>query len=131
MDGYVLEKPESDIYNPLPIRTDLDFTDLVWNYIQSATSPQEVSSIISAICDELAGGFEPYVAKRYNSWFARTIRECLDLSKQETNKDKEEQRESIQRAFDSWTQQPFQVMVEMGLEVLRQDYIFHLVGIRN
>jgi hypothetical protein len=129
VNGYVLPKAESDLYHPLPTRSDLDFTDLVWNYIQSATSPQEVSSTLAALCDELLDGFEPYVHRRYHSWFARTIRECLDLSKQETNKEKEEQRESIQRAFESWTQQPFQVLVEVGLEVLRQDYLFHLVGL--
>jgi hypothetical protein len=53
----------------------------------------------------------------------------LDISNLQTANDYQGQKESISKTFDYWIESPFECITEIGLSVLKQEYVFQLVSI--
>ncbi|ORX89575.1 hypothetical protein K493DRAFT_305653 [Basidiobolus meristosporus CBS 931.73] len=104
---------EAGMFNSLPVRKDLDFTEKLWKYCQDAINTDEIVDCLTATIDELeTGKLQPLVHKGNHSSLANLIRDCLKLSKLQVTADYEEQKETISRSFDYWLEQPLECLVE-------------------
>ncbi|KAK9762375.1 hypothetical protein K7432_011938 [Basidiobolus ranarum] len=120
---------ESGMFNTLPVRKDLDFTEKLWKYCQEAVDADEIIDCLTATIEELeTGKLQPLVHKGNHSSLANLIRDCLKLSKLQITADYQEQKETISRSFDYWLEQPLECMVEVGISKLKRDYCHYLIG---
>ncbi|KAJ3050274.1 hypothetical protein HK097_008762 [Rhizophlyctis rosea] len=113
----------------LPVRSDLDFTERFWRFLQAAKNKEDMIDALTAVVEELeTGRLQPVVNKSNHSSLATAIRDCFKLARLKTAVDIEEQRDAIARAFDYWLESPLEWIVEVGLGKLRKDCVAVLGG---
>ncbi|KAJ3124532.1 hypothetical protein HK098_001081 [Nowakowskiella sp. JEL0407] len=118
-----------DLMNLLPPRVDLDFSEKFWVFVKDAVSAGDLRDSIVALSDKLAGKIIlPLIHKNNQTAFANQARLCLKLARMETSSEISQLEDMISSTFDFWIEQPLEIMVEVGIEKLKRDYVHHLVG---
>jgi RZZ complex, subunit zwilch len=94
--GTMCAAPDRPQFNGFTERVDLDFSDHLWNFLQSTTSKDEIVDALTAIIEELEQArMFPLMDKENKSNFASVIRSSVILSTQVTLSDYQNQKQSI------------------------------------
>ncbi|KAJ3041505.1 hypothetical protein HDV00_009301 [Rhizophlyctis rosea] len=115
----------------LPVRSDLDFTEKLWSFLQGAVNQDDITDALTAVVEELeTSRLQPVISKTNHTSLATAIRDCFKLARLKTAVDVDEQRQAIARVFDYWLESPLEWVVEIGLGKLRKDCATILGGER-
>lgn len=116
-------------YNEITDRTDLDFMDHFWKLVQPLETKSGLVDALTAIIEELEQArLFPMISKHNKSNFASVIRTCISLSGQKTSGDYMNQKQVLGETFDYWIEEPYELIVEIGIWKLQRDFIHLLVA---
>ncbi|XP_071942668.1 protein zwilch homolog [Antedon mediterranea] len=94
-------------------RNDLDFTERLWNHLKDSRNLQELRMALQMVMQTLkTGDFFPVVHVHNESRLASQIRACYQQQTPHLNLEAVE---------------PLEILIEMGLEKLRRDYIDYFI----
>ncbi|KAJ1561359.1 hypothetical protein HK096_005001, partial [Nowakowskiella sp. JEL0078] len=118
-----------DPANILPKRQDLDFTEKFWMFIKDAVNVNDIHDALVAVIDRFTlKSLQPMVHKSNHTGFANQIRNCLKLVRTKTSTDLTALKDTISGTFDYWLERPLDVIVDIGIQKLKRDYLRHLIG---
>ncbi|KAJ1949347.1 hypothetical protein FBU59_001182 [Linderina macrospora] len=113
-----------------PERTDLDFTDRLWNLAHSAHDSSDLSELLTAVAEGLeTNKLQPFIQHTNHAPLAQVIRETLKLVQQRNLMDADQEHERLARQLDLWIdEQPSDAFVAVGVQKLRNDFWFYFVN---
>ncbi|KAI8801128.1 hypothetical protein BJ742DRAFT_838448 [Cladochytrium replicatum] len=118
---------------PLPLRTDLDFTERFWLFAKDALTRNDLLNALHRVVSELLSqSLRPMVHKTNHTALANQVRECLKLSKMQNSAaggaELKDHMEAVTATFNYWLEEPMEMAVEIGMMKLKRDYVHCLIG---
>jgi len=118
-----------EVISSLPIRSDLDFTEKLWNLCSASTGEDDLRVVLGAVFELLEKGeVFPMVHKNNTSTLATLVRDAIKVSRVQTSRDHQDQKGALAKAFQHWTSQALQCVIETGLCKIKRDYVHYLIG---